>query len=274
MTLDEFRSKYRLQQRLTQRGVASYQAVDSSGRVVMVHSLDSASREEVDHVRGMIHRLSAVDHKRILEILDVDGAPVLVTEFLQGFHALAQWLEVRTRADPTAPVAPIVQPKGPPRGEFTQLFGPAEVPKTPVVEKRPPQPASSRGCSGPSKTSPVPRAPPKPLLRLGISRSSSAPGPANRRPLPPIRHRLRSRPLLLHLREPSTPRSSCAGATTSLRSRHLRRRRSRRFAGNRAGRRTRVGRSRPRPKKSPESSRACSDLRTACRPRRTVLRRT
>ena len=137
MTLDEFRSKYRLQQRLTQRGVASYQAVDSSGRVVMVHSLDSASREEVDNVRGMIHRLSAVDHKRILEILDVDGAPVLVTEFLQGFHALAQWLEVRTRADPTAPVAPIVQPKGPPRGEFTQLFGPAEVPKTPVVERQP-----------------------------------------------------------------------------------------------------------------------------------------
>src|SRR2546423_1180666 len=61
MTLNEFRAKYRLQQRLTQRGVASYHAVDSSGRVVMVHSLDSASREEVDQVRGMIHRLTAAN---------------------------------------------------------------------------------------------------------------------------------------------------------------------------------------------------------------------
>ena len=92
MTLDEFRAKYRLQKRLTQRGVASYQAVDSSGRVVMVHSLDSAPRDEVDHVRSLVHRLDAVDHKKILEILDVDGAPVLVTEYLQGFQTLAEYL--------------------------------------------------------------------------------------------------------------------------------------------------------------------------------------
>jgi hypothetical protein len=162
MTLDEFRSKYRLQQRLTQRGVASYQAIDSSGRVVMVHSLDSASHEEVDHVRGMIHRLSAVDRKRILEILDVDGAPVLVTEFLQGFQGLAQWLEVRTRADPTAPVAPIVHPKGPRRGEFTQLFGPAEVPKTPVVERPP--------AAGP------PAAPALPILPQAAPKAPAAAG--------------------------------------------------------------------------------------------------
>src|SRR3989442_160049 len=135
MTLDEFRAKYRLQKRLTQRGVASYQAVDSSGRVVMVHSLDSAPRDEVDHVRSLVHRLDAVDHKKILEILDVDGAPVLVTEYLQGFQTLAHWLEIRTRSTPTAPTAQALQPNRPPRGEFTQLFGPAEVPKTPVLER-------------------------------------------------------------------------------------------------------------------------------------------
>ena len=134
MTLEEFRAKYRLQQRLTQRGVASYHAVDSSGRVVMVHSLDSASREEVDHVRGMIHQLNAADRKRILEILDVDGVPVIVTEYLQAFQALAPWLEVRTRGALAAPTVPTAPSKGPPRGEFTQLFGPAEIPKTPIVE--------------------------------------------------------------------------------------------------------------------------------------------
>ena len=110
MTLEEFRAKYRLQQRLTQRGVASYHAVDSSGRVVMVHSLDSASREEVDRVRGMIHQLNAADRKRILEILDVDGVPVIVTDYLQVFQTLAQWLEVRTRSAPAAPTVPTVMP--------------------------------------------------------------------------------------------------------------------------------------------------------------------
>jgi hypothetical protein len=132
MTLEEFRSKYRLQQRLTQRGVASYQAISSSGRVVMVHSLDSAAREEVDHVRGMVHRLEAADRNRIVEILDVDGAPVIVTEYLQGFQTLAQWLEARTRA---APTAPSVKAQGPPRGEFTQLFGPTATPQAPVLER-------------------------------------------------------------------------------------------------------------------------------------------
>ena len=126
MTLDEFRAKYRLQKRLTQRGVASYEALDSSGRVVMVHSLDSAPRDEVDEVRSLVHQLDAGDRKKILEILDVDGAPVLVTEYLQAFHTLAQWLEIRTQG---------AQPNRPPRGEFTQLFGPAEVPKTPVLER-------------------------------------------------------------------------------------------------------------------------------------------
>jgi len=158
MTLDEFRSKYRLQQRLTQRGVASYQAVDSSGRVVMVHSLDSASREEVDQVRGMIHRLGAVDRKRILEILDVDGAPVLVTEYLQGFQALTQWLEVRTRADPTQQAVPAAQPPGPARGEFTQFFGPAEVPKTPVLE-RPAAAAQTSLATPPATPLVAPKAP-------------------------------------------------------------------------------------------------------------------
>src|SRR3989442_3415574 len=147
MTLDEFRAKYRLQNRLTQRGVASYQALDSSGRVVMVHSLDSASRGEVDHVRSLTHRLDAVDRKKILEILDVDGAPVLVTEYLQGFQTLTQCLEIRTRSTRTEPRAPAVEPNRPPRGEFTQLFGPAEVPKTPVLER--PATASSPTASAP-----------------------------------------------------------------------------------------------------------------------------
>ena len=149
MTLDEFRAKYRLQKRLTQRGVASYQALDSSGRVVMVHSLDSAPREEVDHVRTLVHRLDAVDRTKILEILDVDGAPVLVTEYLQGFQTFAQWLEIRTRSTPTAPTAP-AEPNRPPRGEFTQLFGRAEVPKTPVLERaaaRSPTNGASTACS-------------------------------------------------------------------------------------------------------------------------------
>jgi hypothetical protein len=162
MTLDEFRSKYRLQQRLTQRGVASYHATDSSGRVLMVHSLDSASREEVDHVRSMIHRLDTGERKRILEILDVDGAPVLVTEYLQGFRSLTEWLEMRTRGAPTEPIAPVVQPKGPPRGEFTQLFGPAEQSQTPVLER----PAATAPPAAAAPPNP-PQAAPKPPSKGG-----------------------------------------------------------------------------------------------------------
>src|SRR5882762_6128283 len=186
MTLEEFRSKYRLQQRLTQRGVASYHAADSSGRVVMVHSLDSASREEVDHVRGMVHELSAVDRKKILEILDVDGAPVIVTEYLQGFQSLAQWLELRPRSAPAQPITPVVQPKGPPRGEFTQLFGPAETPNTPVLERPTvtnPPPATDLAPAPPAPPRVAPKAPAGgEFTQLFGAIGTDAPAPAGNAP--------------------------------------------------------------------------------------------
>jgi hypothetical protein len=134
MTLDEFRSQYRLLKRVTQRGIASYHAVNASGRVVMVHSLDSGLRDEVHHVRALLPRLAPPDRAKILAIYDVDSAPIVVTEFLQGFETLAQWLEVRTQGVPFAPATP---PGGPAPGEFTQLFGPNELPKAPVLESLP-----------------------------------------------------------------------------------------------------------------------------------------
>ena len=64
MTLDEFRSKYRLQTRLTQGGVASYRAADASGRVVGMDTAASVTNGSAQHGTDRLQPLHSVtgDH--------------------------------------------------------------------------------------------------------------------------------------------------------------------------------------------------------------------
>src|SRR5213593_581134 len=89
---------------------------------------------------------------RIVERLTVDGAPVVVTQFIQGFQTLPVWLQATAQrarsALGTAAAAP------PPRaGEFTQLFGPSSG-ETPPPEVVPPRSAEAPGPSPASSERP------------------------------------------------------------------------------------------------------------------------
>ncbi|UCC71394.1 MAG: hypothetical protein JSV86_13480 [Gemmatimonadota bacterium] len=111
---DEFRSKYTLLKRLTQRGIRSYQAVDPDGRSVMVHVL-AVPPAKAQKFLDLLEDLSHQDKRRILDLLEVEGAPVLVTEVLDDFETLPGWLDSRTKvaAEESGPSEP---------GEFTRLF--------------------------------------------------------------------------------------------------------------------------------------------------------
>jgi hypothetical protein len=122
MTRDEFESRYRLLQEVTRAGGATtHNAIGPAGAVVMVHFL----REELlDPVRSLVALPKSDRPDRILTLLDVDGAPVLVTKFIMDFPDLASWLGgAPDRAEPNEP------------GDFTAMFGAAD-PSVPAAGER------------------------------------------------------------------------------------------------------------------------------------------
>src|SRR6266496_5303639 len=76
--------------------------------------------------------------------LDVDGATVLVTEFIQGFKTLLAWLESKAKLPPTesalTPPAASSPASAPAPGDFTRMFGADELAK--VDQESPPVPPS------------------------------------------------------------------------------------------------------------------------------------
>src|SRR5690242_7389222 len=121
MTSEELRQKYRLLKLVAEQGVRTYHALNARGHIVMVHHLPGDS-PETPRLLTLLDALGPADKMRIVERLTVDGAPVVVTQFIQGFETLPAWLQAtaqRARAAPGLAAAP------PRAGELTQLFGPA-----------------------------------------------------------------------------------------------------------------------------------------------------
>ncbi|MGH7673688.1 MAG: hypothetical protein ACREMV_00325, partial [Gemmatimonadales bacterium] len=161
MTADEFRAKYHLLEPLTRRGVRSYRARDAAGRVLLVHMITTGSHDQDQRILALTARLGPTERARVVEQTVVDGAPVVVTEWLPAFDSFERWLErkatgpapvtegssdatepaitaltqPRTPSPPAPPpvARPPVVPPAPPvppapaagPGHFTQLFGPA-----------------------------------------------------------------------------------------------------------------------------------------------------
>src|SRR6266853_875209 len=147
MTSEELRQKYRLLKVVAAEGVRSYQALDAGGHIVMVHQLlgDSA---ETARLLALLGALSPGDKRRVVEQLQVDGAPVLVTDLLLDFRTLPAWLHDRTQRSGATPV-----PSGPsrPAGELTGLFGPSGTeapPRAPAPGRAPPPPPPPAASGG------------------------------------------------------------------------------------------------------------------------------
>ncbi len=141
MTNEELRKKYRLLKLVAEQEERTYQALDPSGHIVMVHFLsDNASDSR--RLLALVNALSPADKTRIVEHVEVDGAPVLVTQFIQEFKTLLAWLERRTQRPHAAP-APAS--RGP--GEVTAMFGPPTAePAGPAAEPGPPrEPGAAAG---------------------------------------------------------------------------------------------------------------------------------
>ena len=101
MNREDFLSKYRLIKRVTETGVQTYHATDPSGRVVMVHFLDDADADGNRRRMGYLEELRPVDRMKVVEQVEVDDLRALVTEFLQGFTTLDDWLGAKAGTTPT-----------------------------------------------------------------------------------------------------------------------------------------------------------------------------
>lgn len=181
MTSAEFSARYHLVKPVADGPVRSLQALSTaSGTSVMVHYLVGTPAQN-ETVRDQIDRLPGPDRGRVLDIVDVEGNVVVVTQLLAGFATLSSWLAGRgapprelasipghdrpapaptptagPMAAPTpvpvvpSPVAPrpVTQPLQPAArapGEFTQLFGSATAgrPTAPAAPAVPPVTAAT-----------------------------------------------------------------------------------------------------------------------------------
>src|SRR6185503_2998846 len=94
MTGNEFNAEYKLGQRIASGTVESYLAhVTATRRLVMVHRLGGTDEAERRRVNTLVDALPARS-TTVLARVDVDGEPVLVTEFLPDFTNLRDWLEL------------------------------------------------------------------------------------------------------------------------------------------------------------------------------------
>ena len=147
MTSEELRQKYRLLKLVAEQGVRTYHALNARGHIVMVHHLPSDS-PETQRLLTLLDALGPLDKMRIVERLTVDGAPVVVTQFIQGFQTFPVWLQATAQRVRGAPSPAAAAP--PPRaGELTQLFGPTSGDKPPpdIVPPQSPEAPGSQPVS-------------------------------------------------------------------------------------------------------------------------------
>ena len=150
MTGAEFSAKYKLLRKVTTEGVNSYHAQHANtGQAAMVHIHSDVT---VDELRARLEKLDRNDRDRILEIVEVDGSPVVVTQFIQGFRSFEEWSAEKLRpraATQTHAPPPAAATKDAP-GEFTQMFQAASGSAAPA-SPQPSPPAASPPAPSPQR---------------------------------------------------------------------------------------------------------------------------
>src|SRR6185437_8941789 len=96
MTSAEFSARYQLIKPVADGKVRTLNALAvASGKVVMVHYL-VGSTDENNAILARVRALPDIERLKVVETLDVEGHPVVVTQFLQGFESLDVWMSSHT----------------------------------------------------------------------------------------------------------------------------------------------------------------------------------
>src|SRR5829696_6106446 len=107
MTSAEFAAKYKLLKCVTENGARTYLAQQLDlGRVVMAHYLDDDAGGEARRALGRLEQLPPAERAKVLELVEVDGVPVVVTMFMPGFENLPAWLAKHLGAAPAPEPSP------------------------------------------------------------------------------------------------------------------------------------------------------------------------
>lgn len=93
MTAEEFQAEYQIGDRITEGDVVSCWAEDLLGSAVLVHFLVKDEAGSRSSLLNYLPRLDTAHAEKIRILTEVDGVPVLVTDLLEGFTSLADWLE-------------------------------------------------------------------------------------------------------------------------------------------------------------------------------------
>ncbi|HEV3484644.1 MAG TPA: hypothetical protein VG106_04500, partial [Vicinamibacterales bacterium] len=103
MTSAEFVAKYKLFKPIAERGARSFLAQEVQGhRAVLVHRLDIASPDETRRLLVGLESLRPDERSSIIDVMDVDGVPVIVTRFTPDFHDLPSCIADREQPAPSA----------------------------------------------------------------------------------------------------------------------------------------------------------------------------
>jgi hypothetical protein len=183
MTSDEFGSRYKLLKQMVVKEGRSYTAEHlASGRAVLVHIVEESRVGGNSGLQAMLQQLSSRERSRVLDTMTVEGALVVVTQFLHGFEGFESWLRARVE-EPVTPPAPASPPTEEVHGEFTRLFrsagenpGPSSGPTHGTFGAPPAPPPAGVAPSG-SEFTDLFRAPGRP--------ASQPPDPAST--IPPVR---------------------------------------------------------------------------------------
>src|SRR6185312_6048862 len=174
MTSAEFSARYQLLKPVADGKVRTLNALAvATGKVVMVHYLVGTT-DENNAMLARVRALPDVERLKVIELLDIEGHPVVVTQFLQGFESLDVWISSHTRSAPAPGDGPAKQIKvtmrrpdeTPSRAGSTQPIragggaaGKVAPPSPPPVAP-PPQAASATGAMTQPMAPPAP--PPAP----------------------------------------------------------------------------------------------------------------
>lgn len=114
---DEFTRRYQLLKKLVEGTVTTYLARAASGDRVMTHFLQGR------HAAQLLDRLDALPEERrrhLRTVTDLDGTPVVVTDYLDDFDSFRSWTSSSGSETPETGDSEPAESDGP--GEFTHLF--------------------------------------------------------------------------------------------------------------------------------------------------------
>src|SRR6185503_6029478 len=153
MTSAEFVAKYRVLKTLTEHGARSQIAQEVAlGRMVMVHHLDVGSQNDRQRMLTNLSALEPAASSKVLEVLDVDGVKVIVTQFLATFKDLPSWLQEHSAPAEAATLIMSAVQVPPPR----PAPQPVAPPPPPISSAAPPPPPPASPAPLPPSVSPLP----------------------------------------------------------------------------------------------------------------------